>query len=55
MALTVVGSSRGSSMPAWRRNTLPLQTLHNILSKVGILSRPITPATKLRAGKRLSN
>lgn len=48
-ALTVVGSSSGSSMSACRRNTLPRQTLHSILSKVGILSLPITPATKLQA------
>ena len=27
--------SRGSSISAWRKNTLPRQALHNILSKAG--------------------
>lgn len=45
---TVVGSSRGSSMSACLRNTFPLQTLHSILSNVGILSLPMTPATNLK-------
>lgn len=45
--LTVVGSSRGSSISAFLKKTLPRHTLHSILSKVGILSLLITPATKL--------
>lgn len=45
--LTVDGSSRGVSISAWRKNTLPLHALHNIRSKAGILSRRMTPATKL--------
>lgn len=49
--LTVAGSSSGSSISAFRRNTLPRHTLHSILSKVGILSLPITPATNLHKNK----
>ena len=45
--LTVTGSSRGVSISACFRNTLPRQTRHNILSNAGILSRSITPATNL--------
>lgn len=45
--LTVAGSSRESSMSACLRNTFPLQTLHSILSNVGIRSLPMTPATNL--------
>ena len=45
--LTVVGSSMGCSISAWRRNTLPRQALHNTLSNTGILSRAMTPVTKV--------
>lgn len=45
--LTVVGSSRGSSISAFRKKTFPRHTLHSILSNVGILSLLITPATNL--------
>lgn len=47
--LTVVGSSRGSSISASRKNTLPRQTLQSIRSNVGIRSRLITPATNLQS------
>lgn len=46
-SLTVTGSSSGVSISACRRNTFPLHTLHSILSKAGIFSRTITPATNL--------
>ena len=45
--LTVVGSSRGSSIPACRRNTFPRHALHSTRSKAGSRSRAITPVTKL--------
>ena len=48
VVLTEVGSSRGSSMSAWRRKTFPRHTLHSIRSNMGILSLLITPATNLR-------
>lgn len=51
MVLTVVGSSRGSSISAFLKKTLPRHTLHSILSKVGILSLLITPATNLNREK----
>lgn len=47
-ALTVVGSSSGSSISAFLKKTFPRHTLHSILSKVGILSLLITPATNLQ-------
>lgn len=46
--LTVVGSSSGLSISACRRNTFPLQALHNMRSKGGIRSLNITPATNLQ-------
>lgn len=54
-SLTVVGSSRGSSISAFLRKTLPRHTLHSILSNVGILSLLITPATNLRTRGRKQN
>ena len=45
--LTVTGSSSAASISAWRRNTLPRQARHNILSKAGRRSRRMTPATNL--------
>lgn len=50
--LTVVGSSKGSSISAFLKKTLPRHTLHNILSNVGILSLLITPATNLHRQNR---
>lgn len=41
-------------MSAWRRKTFPLQTLHSILSKVGIRSLPMTPATNLKQMDKMS-
>lgn len=53
MLLTVTGSSNGDSISAWRRNTLPLHALHNILSNGGIRSLRMTPATNLVQNKQI--
>ncbi|PSN32742.1 hypothetical protein C0J52_23976 [Blattella germanica] len=54
-SLTLDGSSRGVSISACRRKTLPLQARHNMRSNAGILSRKITPATNLYTTSYMCN
>lgn len=42
-----MGSSNGCSISACLRKTLPRHALHSTLSNTGILSRAMTPATKV--------
>lgn len=53
--LTVSGSSKGSSMSACLRKTLPLQARHSILSKGGSVSRKITPAIELNGSTKVNS
>ena len=47
LPLTELGSSRGSSISACRRNTFPRHARHSTRSNAGSLSWAITPVTNL--------